>query len=126
MTTQSPLSSTSNVLVQTHIAVPSFKTYTLNGSKFAPLSSQFQIFDGTDYSYRPEQFVKGIKAETLCQLGPEPTSPDQKHIWHVGRMAFVAISPDIPSFSWFNSLSEADSQDWSTFTMKFLKQFDYS
>ena len=124
MATQSPLSSTSNVLVQTHFAVPSFKTYTLNVSKSAPLSSQLQIFDGTDYRYRPKQLVKGIKADNLCQLGPEPTSPDQRHVWHVRRMALVAISSDIPASSWLNSLSEADLKNWSTFTMKFLKQFD--
>ena len=45
--TQPPLSTTSNLLVQTHILVPSFQPYTLDVPTCAPLSSQLQIFDGT-------------------------------------------------------------------------------
>ena len=32
--------------------------------------------------------------------------------------------PRWPGLFWFNGLSEADTQHWSTFTLKFLKQFD--
>ena len=32
--------------------------------------------------------------------------------------------PRWPNSSWFNSLSEADTQDWSTFTLEFLKHFN--
>ena len=46
----------------------------------APLSSQRQIFNGTVYRYRPEQYAIGIKTCTAHQLDPEATSPDQKHL----------------------------------------------
>ena len=95
--TQTPLSTTFNLLVQTHILEPSFQPYTLDVPTCAPLSSRLQIFDGTDYRYRPEQFLKGIKVRTIYQLGPEPTNPDQIHIWNVRRMALVATSPDGPA-----------------------------
>ena len=39
-------------------------------------------------------------------------------------MDLVATSLDGPVSSWFNSLSEADAQDWSTLTLKFRKKFD--
>ena len=39
-------------------------------------------------------------------------------------MDLVATSLDGPVSSWFNSLSEADAQDWSTLTLKFPKKFD--
>ena len=39
-------------------------------------------------------------------------------------MAFFATSLDGPASSWFNSLSESDTQDWSNFSTMFLKQFD--
>ena len=87
----------------------------------APFSRQLQISVGTDYRYRPEQFLNGIKTRTIYQLAPEPTNPDQTHSRHVRRMALVATSLDGPAFSWFNSLSEADTQDWSTFTLKIPK-----
>ena len=124
MAPQLPLFTTFNLLVQIHIPVPSFQPCTLNSPKCAPLFSQLQIFDNTDYKYRPEQFVNAIKARTIHQLGPEPTSLDRKRIWHVRRMALFTTSLDGPAFSWFNSLSKTDTQHWSTFTLKFHKQFD--
>ena len=90
----------------------------------APFSGQLQIFEGTDYRYRPEQFLNGIKARTIYQLGPETTSPDQKHKWHVRRKALVTKCLDVSASGCFNSLPEADKQYWSTFTIQFLKQFD--
>ena len=47
-TTQPPLSITSNLSAGTHISVPPFRPYTINVHTCGPLSSQFQIFDGTD------------------------------------------------------------------------------
>ena len=81
MATQPPLSTTSTLPTQqTHIFVPSFQPYTFNVLTCAPLSSQLQISDSTDYRYRPEQFLTDIKTRTIYQLGPEPTNPHQKHI----------------------------------------------
>ena len=91
----------------------------------APLSSQLQTFDGTDYRYAPENFLNGLKARTIHQLGPEPTHSEQYRIWNIHRMALVATSLDGPSSSRFTSLSETDTQDWYIFfPTKFLKQFD--
>ena len=39
-------------------------------------------------------------------------------------MALVATSLDGPASALFNSLPGADTQDWSTFTLKFPKLFD--
>ena len=39
-------------------------------------------------------------------------------------MPFVATSLDVLASSWFNSLSKAHTQEWSTFTVNFPKQFD--
>ena len=39
-------------------------------------------------------------------------------------MALVATSLDVPTSLCFNSLSEADTQDWFTFMLNFLKQLD--
>ena len=39
-------------------------------------------------------------------------------------MALVTTSLDGLASSWFNSVSAAAKQDWSTFTLKFLKHFD--
>ena len=94
MVNQPPLSRTSNLPVQTHFPVPSLQPYTLNVPTCAPLSSQLQIVDGTDWRYRPEQFLKGMKTRTIHQPGPEPTSPNQKHIWHVRGLAFVDVFID--------------------------------
>ena len=88
----------------------------------APLSSQRQIFDGPDYRYRPDKLLNGTKARTSYQLDPEPTSPDQKHIWNVRRRAVVSTSLDGSTSSWLSSLPEADTQDWSNFTLKTPKQ----
>ena len=41
-------------------------------------------------------------------------------------MALVATSLDGPASSWFSSLFETDTQDWSIFSTKFLKRFDSS
>ena len=124
LATQPALSTTSNLTVQTLIPVPSFQPYISNMPTCAPLSSRLQNFDGTDYRYRPDQFLNRKKARTFYQLSPEPSSPEQKHIWHVRRVALVATSLDGPVSSWFNSILEAGTQDWSTFTLKLLKQFD--
>ena len=67
-------------------------------------SNQLQNFDGSDYRYKPEQILNGIK--TIHQVGP-----DQQHIWHAHRTALVATSLDGLGSSWFNSLFEADTQD---------------
>ena len=80
MTTQLPSSTISNLPVQTHIPVPSSEQYTLNVPTCDPISNRLQFFDSTDYGHRQEQFFNGIKARTTHQLGPEPTSADQKHI----------------------------------------------
>ena len=80
MAIEPPLSTTSNLLVQTHIPVQSFQSYTQNVSTCAPLSRQLQIVDGTGYRYPPDQFFKDTKARIIYQLGPAPTSPAQKHI----------------------------------------------
>ena len=96
MVNQPPLSRTSNLPVQTHLPVPSLQTYTLNEPICAPLSSQLQIFDGTDHRYQPEQFLYRTKTRTFHQSGPEPTSPDQKHVWHVRGMAIVDVFTDGP------------------------------
>ena len=90
----------------------------------APISSQLQVIDGTDSRYRPEHFLNGIKACTIYKLGLEPNKPDQKKIWHVRSMVLDATSLDDPTSSWFNGFSEADTQDWSTLTVKFLDQFE--
>ena len=124
MTTQPPLSTISNVPVQTHIPAPSFQTYTLNVPTCAPFSNQLQFFDGTDYRFQPELIRNCINTRTVYQLGLEPTNPDQKHTWHARWVALVGTSLDGPAFSWFISYSEADTQDWSTFTLKFLTQFN--
>ena len=87
MGTQPSIFTTSNRPVETHIPASFLQSYTLKVPTFAPNSSQFQIFDGIDYRNRPEQFLNGIKAGTLYQLGLEPTSPDQKHIWRARQMA---------------------------------------
>ena len=39
-------------------------------------------------------------------------------------MALIATSLDGPACSWFFSVSEVYTQDWSTFTLTFLEQFD--
>ena len=83
MATQPPLSTTTNLLVQTHIPQPSFRPFFLNVPTCAPFSCQLQIFHSTDYSYRPDQSVNAIKVHSVYQLGPGPTSPHQIHIWHV-------------------------------------------
>ena len=80
---QPPFSTTSNLPVQTHINLPSSQPYTLYVLTCAPLSSQLQIFDSTDYRYRPQKLLNGIRARNIYQLGPEPTSSEQKHIRHV-------------------------------------------
>ena len=124
MATQAPLSTTSNLPFQAHIPVPSLQPSFLNVPTSAPFSSQLQFFDGTDYTYRPEQFLNGIKVRTIYQTCPKSTSSDQIHIWQARRMALVTTSLDSLASSWFNGLFEADTQDWSTFTLKFLKHFD--
>ena len=37
---------------------------------------------------------------------------------------FSRHRPRWPTSSWFNGLSEVDTQDWSAFTTKILHQFD--
>ena len=74
--------------------------------------------------YRPENFLNGIKARTMYQIGPILTNPEQYQIWSVRRMALVATSLDGPASSWFNSLSETDTHYWSNFSTKFRKQLD--
>ena len=39
-------------------------------------------------------------------------------------MALAETSLDGPASSWFNSLTEIDTQGWSIFSTKFLKHFD--
>ena len=46
----------------------------------ASLSSQLQVVHGTDYRYRTEQFLNGMKARTIYQLD---TEPDQQNFWNV-------------------------------------------
>ena len=111
------LSLTSEVLNSQPIPPP----YTFGIPTCAPLSSQLQTFDGTDYRYRPEIFLKGIEARTIYQLGREPTNSEQYRIWNSRRAAHVATFLDGPVSSWFKSLSETDTQDWSKFPTKFLK-----
>ena len=79
MATQTPLYTTSNPPVQTHILVRSFQPCTLFVPTCAPFSSQLQISDGTDYSHRPNQLFNGIKARMFYQLDPKPTNPDQNY-----------------------------------------------
>ena len=62
----------------------------------AACSSQLQSFDGTDYRYRPEQIFNGMKAHAVYQFGPEPTTPEQKCVWHLLAMALVATTKDGP------------------------------
>ena len=65
MTTQPPISTTSNLPVRTHIHVPSFQQYTFKVPTCAPLSSQLKVFYGTDHRYRPKQFLNGKKPYCL-------------------------------------------------------------
>ena len=69
-------------------------------------------------------FFIAEKPRIFCEIGPEPTIADQEHIWHLRRMALVATSLDNPAPSVFISLPGADTQDWSTFSNKFLKHFE--
>ena len=98
MTTQTPISTTSGLFGQTHILFPvtSLQPYSQIVPTSALLSSHLQLFDGTEYRYGPEQLLIVIKTCTFNQLGPEPISPEQKHIWHVRRMVSVATSLDGP------------------------------
>ena len=61
MATQPSISTTCNLPVYTHILVPSFQPNTIYVPCCAPLSSQLRIFDGSDFRYRPAQFLHGIK-----------------------------------------------------------------
>ena len=65
MATQPSLSTTSNLPVQTHIPVPSLPPYNFKAPICAPLSSHLQFFDVTEYKYRPDQFVNGMKARII-------------------------------------------------------------
>ena len=107
--TELPFYTTSNLPVRTCSPVPCLQQYSVNVPTYAPLSSQLQSFDGTDYRYRPKQFVVGINFQTVYQFGSRPTSPDQKHFEHVRRLALVTIFLDGLASSWSNSLSEADT-----------------
>ena len=118
------ISTTSNLPVQTLSLVRPFQPLTLNVPTSAPLSSWLQIFDDTDYRYEPKQSLKELKARTIYQLGPEVTNQDQKRLRRVRGMAWVVTSLADATSSWPDSLSEADSEDWSNFTLRFLKQLD--
>ena len=120
--TQPPtfISTTSQVSNSQPVLYP----YTFNIPTCAPLPSQLQNFDDTDYRYRPEKFLNDIKALIVYQLAPESTNSKQFWIGNIRRMALVATSFDGPASSWFIGLSEINSQDWSLFSTKFLKQFD--
>ena len=78
MATHSPLSTTSNLSVQTHILEPSFQPNTLNVPTCLPLSSPVQNFGGTDLRYGPKQLFIGKRARIIYQLGPEPASSDHE------------------------------------------------
>ena len=96
MATQPPLNTNPNLPLQTRISVPSLQPYTLNVPTCAPLSSQLQVFDGSAYKYRPQHFLFGVKACTIVQFGPKPTSSHQKHIWPISRMASVITTLNDP------------------------------
>ena len=113
-------SSTSQVLTpQSTLRLNTFKIPTCS-----PLSTQLQIFDGTDYRYRLENALNVSKARTIDELGSEPTNLEQYRIWNIRRMALVSCVLDGTASSWFFSLSETYPQDWLKFSTNFLKQYD--
>ena len=67
------ISPTSQLIIFPPIPHP----YTFNIPTSAPLSSQLQTLDGTEYRNHPENFLNGIKAHTIYQLGPETTNSEQ-------------------------------------------------
>ena len=99
---------------QVSVSQPAPYPYISDTPTYAPLPSQLQVFGGTDYQHHPKNFVIGIKARTLHHLGTETTNSDQYRIWNIRRRAMVAISFDGPALSWFNSLSEIDTQESKT------------
>ena len=94
MATQPPLLTTSNPSVQIQIPVPSLQSYLSSLLLCDLLPCWLQFFDSTDFVYWTEQFHNGIEARNVCQLAPEPTSLDHKHIWHKHPMDLVATSLD--------------------------------
>ena len=75
MATQPPLSTTSNLPVQTHFPVHYtailFPAIYLKIAYICSHSNKANFFDGSDYRYRPEQVFNGIKYYLSTWSRPE-------------------------------------------------------
>ena len=81
-------------------------------------------FDGTDLTYKTEDFLNAIIANMVMTAGPEQTDSPFRETWILKRIAMIPTALIGPAQQWYSHLPLDIKKNWKPFCREFQKTFD--
>ena len=97
--------------------------YLMGGSSITS-NKPSMVFTGTDSEYSVEDYLNGVTANLILNIGPEPISTPLHQNWIHRRTALIQTTLDGAAQKWFSVLPTDIKSDWKRFTQDFSKMFD--
>ena len=91
----------------------------LGGS--VPMQQSLRPFDGTDPTYKTEEFLKAITSNMLMKAGPEQTDSPFHEAWILKRIAMIKTALKGPAKQLYSHLPLDIRKNWQAFCREFQK-----